>query len=89
MPSEPEFSDALVFAIFKNELITVKRNRLGYPRRRAWLQQFSELGQDLFGWMCLQKLPREKIIELATRKAAEKPYSIKIHKKKGSKRRRK
>jgi len=76
LPSEQEFSDALVFAIFKNELITVKRNRLGYPRPRAWLQQFSELGQDLFEWMCLQKLSRAKIIELATRKSAEKPYSI-------------
>ncbi len=76
MPVEQEFNDALIFAVFKNELISVKRNRLGYPRPRAWLQQFSELGQDLFEWMCLQKLPRARIIELATQKSAEKPYAI-------------
>ncbi len=76
MPSEQEFSDALVFAVFKNELITVKRNRLGYPRPRAWLRQFSELGQDLFEWMCLKKLSRNKVIEMAMQRAAKKPYSL-------------
>ncbi len=77
MPSEQEFNDALVFAVFKNELITVKRNRLGYPRPRAWLQQFSELGQDLFEWMCLKRMPRDKVIEMATQRARKKPYTIK------------
>lgn len=77
MPSEQEFNDALVFAVFKNELITVKRNRLGYPRPRAWLQQFSELGQDLFEWMCLKKMSRDKVIEMAMQRAKKKPYSIK------------
>ena len=76
MPVEHEFNDALIFAVFKNELISVKRNRLGYPRPRAWLQQFSELGQDLFEWMCLPKLPRDQIIALAPRKSAEKPYIL-------------
>ena len=75
MPVEQTVSDALVFAIFKNELITVKRNRLGYPRPRAWLRQFSELGQDLFEWMCLKKLSREKIIALAEKKVSEKSYN--------------
>lgn len=75
MPEDQDISDALVFAVFKNELITVKRNRLGYPRPRAWLRQFSELGQDLFEWMCLQKLSREKILALATKKCSEKAYN--------------
>lgn len=75
MPLEQSINDAMIFAIFKNELINVKRNRLGYPRPRAWLREFSELGQDLFDWMCLQKLPRDKIIAMATRKSAEKAYS--------------
>ena len=65
MPADHEINDALIFAVFKNELITVKRNRLGYPRPRAWLREFSQLGQDLFDWMCLQKLPRDKIIASA------------------------
>ena len=75
IPAEQSVNDAMIFAIFKNELISVKRNRLGYPRPRAWLREFSELGQDLFEWMCLQKLPRDKIIAMATRKSAEKSYS--------------
>ena len=74
MPEDQDISDALVFAVFKNELISVKRNRLGYPRPRAWLRQFSELGQDLFEWMCLQKLPREKIIAMAEKRSREKAY---------------
>ena len=74
MPDDQEISDALVFAVFKNELISVKRNRLGYPRPRAWLRQFSELGQDLFEWMCLQKLPRDKIITMAEKRYGEKAY---------------
>lgn len=74
MPEEQDISDALVFAVFKNELVTVKRNRLGYPRPRAWLQQFSELGQDLFEWMCLQKLPRDQIIAMAEKKSKESAY---------------
>lgn len=76
MPDEQDISDALVFAVFKNELINVKRNRLGYPRPRAWLQQFSELGQDLFEWMCLQKLSRHQIIEMAEKKARTKSYNM-------------
>lgn len=75
MPEEQEVSDALVFAVFKNELISVKRNRLGYPRPRAWLREFSELGQDLFEWMCLQKLSRSQIISQAEKKWANKAYS--------------
>lgn len=74
MPLEQAISDALVFAIFKNELISVKRNRLGYPRPRAWLRQFSELGQDLFEWMCLRKLPRDEVIALAKNKLHNKSY---------------
>ena len=74
MPEDQEISDALVFAVFKNELISVKRNRLGYPRPRAWLRQFSELGQDLFDWMCLQKLSREQIITMAEKRHREKVY---------------
>ncbi|MDB3935260.1 hypothetical protein N9383_00895 [Granulosicoccus sp.] len=74
MPEDQEINDALVFAVFKNELISVKRNRLGYPRPRAWLRQFSELGQDLFEWMCLQKLPRDKIIAMAEKRLGEKAY---------------
>lgn len=74
MPEDQDISDALVFAVFKNELISVKRNRLGYPRPRAWLRQFSELGQDLFEWMCLQKLPRDKIIAMAEKRSKEKAY---------------
>lgn len=74
MPAEQAIDDALVFAVFKNELISVKRNRLGYPRPRAWLREFSQLGQDLFEWMCLQKLPRKRIIELAVAKTRESAY---------------
>jgi len=74
MPDDQDISDALVFAVFKNELVSVKRNRLGYPRPRAWLQQFSELGQDLFEWMCLQRLPRDEIIALAEKKSKNKAY---------------
>ncbi|MFK7861769.1 MAG: hypothetical protein AB8B64_23335 [Granulosicoccus sp.] len=75
LPDDQDINDALVFAVFKNELITVKRNRLGYPRPRAWLQQFSELGQDLFEWMCLQRLPRDQIIALAVKKSKDKAYT--------------
>ncbi len=75
MPLEQSVNDAMIFAIFKNELISVKRNRLGYPRPRAWLREFSELGQDLFDWMCLQKLPRDRIIAMAKKKSAEKAYN--------------
>ena len=74
MPLDQEISDALIFAVFKNELISVKRNRLGYPRPRQWLRQFSALGQDLFDWMCLQRLPRDEIIALARQKAANASY---------------
>lgn len=74
MPEDQDISDALIFAVFKNELISVKRNRLGYPRPRAWLQQFSDLGQDLFEWMCLQRLPRDQIIALAQNKAKDNAY---------------
>ncbi|MFK7853992.1 MAG: hypothetical protein AB8B79_07765 [Granulosicoccus sp.] len=74
MPLEQELSDALIYAIFKNELISVKRNRLGYPRPRKWLQQFSALGQDLFEWMCLQRLSRDEIIKLAMHKSKDASY---------------
>lgn len=56
LPDDREISDAMIFAVFKNELISVKRQRLGYPRPRQWLREFSELGQLLFEWMCLQRL---------------------------------
>ena len=75
MPADHEVNDALIFAVFKNELITVKRNRLGYPRPRAWLREFSQLGQDLFDWMCLQKLPRDKIIAMAEEKSNRQAYA--------------
>ena len=74
MPLDQEISDALIFAVFKNELISVKRNRLGYPRPRQWLRQFSALGQDLFEWMCLQRLSRDEIITLARKKAEDASY---------------
>jgi len=84
MPEDQDISDALVFAVFKNELVTVKRNRLGYPRPRAWLQQFSELGQDLFEWMCLQKLPRNQIIAMAEKKSKTRGYQLNLSAKQGS-----
>lgn len=74
LPAEREITDALVFAVFKNELVSVKRNRLGYPRPRLWLRQFSELGQDLFEWMCLQGLSREKILQRADARAKDAAY---------------
>ena len=74
MPMDQELEDPLIFAVFKNELVSVKRNRLGYPRPRAWLREFSDLGQDLFEWMCLQRLPRNTILQLATDKAGKNAY---------------
>lgn len=74
LPIERDLDDAIIYAIFKNELITVKRNRLGYPRPRQWLREFSELGQDLFEWMCLQKLNRVQTVELAIKKQQDHVY---------------
>jgi len=65
LPENRKVSDALIFAVFKNELVSVKRNRLGYPRPRQWLREFSQLGQDLFEWICLKKMPRRQVIERA------------------------
>jgi len=75
LPVDRELSDAMIFAIFKNELVSVKRHRLGYPRPRQWLREFSDLGQDLFEWMCLQRLSRKQIFQAATTKAQAASYS--------------
>lgn len=66
LPEDRKVNDALIFAVFKNELISVKRNRLGYPRPRQWLREFSQLGQDLFEWICLKKLARRDVLARAT-----------------------
>lgn len=65
LPENRSITDALIFAVFKNELVSVKRNRLGYPRPRQWLREFGQLGQDLFEWICLKKIPRRQVIEQA------------------------
>lgn len=75
LPIEHELSDAMIFAVFKNELVSVKRHRLGYPRPRQWLREFSDLGQDLFEWMCLQRLPRAQVVSLASKKSVEARYN--------------
>ncbi|PID62325.1 MAG: hypothetical protein CSB44_04325 [Gammaproteobacteria bacterium] len=67
---ERVMSDALVIASFRNELISVRRHHIGYPRPRQWLREFSQLGQDLFDWKCLKGLSRRQIIEKALNKAA-------------------
>ncbi len=66
LPESRPVNDAVIFAVFKNELVSVKRNRLGYPRPRQWLREFSQLGQDLFEWICLKKMSRRDVIEKAT-----------------------
>ncbi|MBX2825068.1 MAG: hypothetical protein KTR33_10090, partial [Gammaproteobacteria bacterium] len=76
LPADRELSDAMIFAVFKNELVSVKRHRLGYPRPRQWLREFSDLGQDLFEWMCLQRLSRTYIILTATDKANAAIYTL-------------
>lgn len=76
LPADREVSDALLFAIFKNELISVKRSRLGYPRPRKWLQEFSQLGQSLFEWMCLQRLSRNAIIDKAIESATAQEHAV-------------
>jgi len=68
-------NDAVIFAIFKNELISVKRNRLGYPRPRQWLREFSQLGQDLFEWICLKKMSRRDVLERAQSTRHEASYA--------------
>lgn len=65
LPEEREVSDALIYAVFKNELVSVKRNKLGYPRPRKWLLELSDLGQQLFEWLCLKKLSRADIVSEA------------------------
>ncbi len=75
MPLENDISDAMIFAVFKNELVTVKRNRLGYPRPRQWLREFSDLGQDLFEWMCLQRMNPAQIINRALEKSRQASYT--------------
>ncbi len=75
LPADRTVNDAVIFAIFKNELVSVKRNRLGYPRPRQWLREFSQLGQDLFEWICLKKMPRREVIERATEQRHEASYA--------------
>lgn len=75
MPVGNDISDAMIFAVFKNELISVKRNRLGYPRPRQWLREFSALGQDLFEWMCLQRMNKTQIINRALEKSRQASYA--------------
>lgn len=65
LPEERTVNDAVIFAVFKNELVSVKRNRLGYPRPRQWLREFSQLGQDLFEWICLKKMSRRDVLDKA------------------------
>lgn len=80
LPADKPLNDALIFAVFKNELISVKRNRLGYPRPRQWLREFSELGQNLFEWMCLQRLSRGDIITNATKDSSESEHHALVEK---------
>jgi len=75
LPADRTVNDAVIFAVFKNELISVKRNRLGYPRPRQWLREFSQLGQDLFEWMCLKKLSRRDVLARAREQKHEASYA--------------
>jgi len=71
LPESREVSDALIYAVFKNELVSVKRNKLGYPRPRKWLLDMSDMGQNLFEWLCLQKLSKAEIINQARKQNTE------------------
>ena len=75
LPAERTVNDAVIFAVFKNELISVKRNRLGYPRPRQWLREFSQLGQDLFEWICLKKMSRRDVLSKAADLRHEASYA--------------
>ncbi|MBX2835232.1 MAG: hypothetical protein KTR35_00175 [Gammaproteobacteria bacterium] len=80
LPAEKPLTDALIFAVFKNELISVKRNKLGYPRPRQWLREFSDLGQNLFEWMCLQRLTRGEIIGRAVKDSEKSEHNALVEK---------
>jgi len=71
LPAEREVSDALIFAVFKNELTSVVRKENGYPRPRKWLLELSDMGQSLFEWLCLKKLSRSEILVEASRQSQE------------------
>ncbi len=71
LPAEREVSDALIFAVFKNELTSVVRKENGYPRPRKWLLELSDMGQSLFEWMCLKKLSRKEILHEASRQSQQ------------------
>jgi len=75
LPADRKVNDALIFAVFKNELVSVKRNRLGYPRPRQWLREFSQLGQDLFEWICLKKMSRREVLARAQDQRREASYA--------------
>lgn len=66
LPTERDVSDALIFAVFKNELTSVVRKENGYPRPRKWLLELSDMGQSLFEWVCLKKLSRKEVLTAAT-----------------------
>lgn len=65
LPAERDVPDALIFAVFKNELTSVVRKENGYPRPRKWLLELSDMGQSLFEWVCLKKLSRIEVIHAA------------------------
>jgi len=69
LPAERDISDALIFAVFKNELTSVVRKENGYPRPRKWLLELSDMGQSLFEWLCLNKLSRSEILTAAAQQS--------------------
>lgn len=69
LPAERDVSDALIFAVFKNELTSVVRKENGYPRPRKWLLELSEMGQSLFEWMCLKKFTRAEVLDAAQKQS--------------------
>jgi len=78
LPIERDVPDALIFAIFKNELTSVVRKENGYPRPRKWLLELSDMGQSLFEWVCLKKLSRPEVLIAASKEsqaAANSPAS--------------
>jgi len=70
LPADRNITDAFIFAVYKNELTSVVRKEQGYPRPRKWLLELSDMGQNLFEWMCLQKLSRTDILANVQKQSA-------------------
>lgn len=70
LPTERDVTDALIFAVFKNELTSVIRKENGYPRPRKWLLELSDMGQSLFEWVCLKKLSRAEVLSAACQQSS-------------------